>query len=103
MWIVIGVRGDEGSKLVGMGCRILVACCGGGWRDGALSSSRLDSCCRVTKKAELVLVDAAVKEPVELHVHGFGLFRLDMTVDDAFSSAVVSLDRSRGLMMTQFL
>ena len=49
------------------------------------------------------MVDAAVMEPVELHVHGFGSFGLDMTVDDVFSSAVVSLDRCRRLMMTQFL
>jgi hypothetical protein len=51
-------------------------------------------------ETELVLVDAAVMEPVEIHVHGFGPFGLDTTVDDAFSSAVVRLDRSRGLTMT---
>ena len=55
------------------------------------------------EEAELVMVDAAVTEPVELHVHDFGSFGLDTTVDDAFSSAVVSLDRSRRLTMTQFL
>ena len=43
------------------------------------------------------MVDALVTKPVELHVHGFGLFRLDTTVDDAFGSAVVSLDGCRGL------
>ena len=58
---------------------------------------------RALEEAKLVLVDTAVTEPVEVHVHGIGSFGLDTTVDDAFSSAVVCLDRSRGLMMTQFL
>ena len=49
------------------------------------------------------MVDAAVTEPVEFHVNGFGSFGLDMTVDDAFSSAVVSLDRCRWLTMTPFM
>ena len=49
------------------------------------------------------MVDAAVAEPVEAHVHGFGTFWLDTAVDNAFGSAVVCLDWSRGLLVTQFL
>ena len=55
---------------------------------------------RLPEEVELVMVDAAVMEPVETHVHGFGLFGLDMTVDDVFRSAVVSLDRCRRLKVT---
>ena len=55
------------------------------------------------EEVELVLVDTAVVEPMELHVNGFCLFGLDTTVDDVFSSAVVRLDRCRRLTMTQFL
>ncbi len=58
---------------------------------------------RSQEETELVLVDTVATEPVEMHVHGFGLFGLDTTIDDALSSAVVCLDWSRGLMMTQFL
>ena len=58
---------------------------------------------RLPEEVELVFVDTAVVEPMELHVNGFCLFGLDTTVDDTFSSAVVHLDWSRGVMMTQFL
>ena len=35
-------------------------------------------------KSELVLVDGAVEEPVESHVHRLGAFWLHLLVDDAF-------------------
>ncbi len=35
-------------------------------------------------------------EPVQSKVYGFGLFGLDMTVDDSFGSAVVGLDGCGG-------
>jgi hypothetical protein len=35
-------------------------------------------------KLELFLVDAAIPQPVETHVHGFGTFWLHPFVDDAF-------------------
>ena len=55
------------------------------------------------EEAKLVLVDTSISEPVESHFHGLCLFWLDMTVDDTFGSAVVSLYRCRGLNITQFL
>ena len=58
---------------------------------------------RSPEEVELILVDTAVAEPMELHVHGFCFFGLDMTVDDVVSSAVVSLDGCRGLRTSQFL
>ena len=44
---------------------------------------------QVARKSKLMLVDTAVSKQVESHVHGFGMFGLDMTVDDALGSAVV--------------
>ena len=58
---------------------------------------------RLPEEVELVLVDTAVMKPMESHVHGFCSFGLDTTVDDAFGSAVVSLDECRGFGMSQFL
>ena len=58
---------------------------------------------RLPKEAELVLVDIAVMEEMELHVHGCCSSRLNVTVDDSFGSAVVGLDGCRGLRMSQFL
>ena len=51
------------------------------------------------EESELILVSTTVSEPAELHVHGFSLSWLDMTVDDAFDSAVVSLYQCRVLCM----
>ena len=70
-WWVIVVCVSEGSKPVGMGCSILVACLGDDCQGGALSNSQLDWCCH-PEEANLVLVDADLMELVELHVHGFG-------------------------------
>ena len=43
-----------------------------------------------------------VLEPVEAHVDGFGSVLLDGVVEDTIGSAVVGLDRGRGLFVSQF-
>ena len=52
---------------------------------------------RLTEEAELVLVDTAITKPVILHVHGFGSFGMEMTVDNIVGSAVVCLDGCMGI------
>ena len=49
------------------------------------------------------MVDTAVSKPVESHLHGFGMFGLDMTLDDAVGSAVVGLDQCGGLRVFHLL
>ena len=52
--------------------------------------------------AELFLA-FAISEPVESHVHGFGPFGLDLSVDDAFGGGVVCLERGGRLCVSEFL
>ena len=55
------------------------------------------------KKTELLLVDTAILQPVESHVHRFSMFRLDSTVDNTFDGGVFCLDGCRGLFVPHFL
>ena len=41
-------------------------------------------------KSELLLVDAAIPQPMETHIHGFGTFWLHPFVDDAFVAMELS-------------
>ena len=50
---------------------------------------------------ELVL-DGAVVKPVEAHVNGFGSVLLGFVVKGTICSAVVGLNRGRGLFVSQF-
>ena len=43
----------------------------------------------------------SVAEPVKAHVHGFSAFRLDLAIDNAFGSGVVSLKGCGWLFMTE--
>ena len=40
-------------------------------------------------KLELLLVDAAIPQPMETRIHGFGTFWLHLFVDDAFGGGIV--------------
>ena len=42
----------------------------------------------------------SVKEPVKAYIHGFIAFRLDLAIDNTFSSGVVSLNGRGWLFMT---
>ena len=53
---------------------------------------RLVGRARLPVDSDLALLDS-ISDPVEPHVHGFGAFRLDGFVGDAFGCGVVGLDR----------
>ncbi len=54
-------------------------------------------------KSKLFLVDAAIPQPMETHIHGFDTFWLDPFVDDAFGSGIVDLNRGGRLFVPHFL
>jgi len=56
---------------------------------------------RPPENMELALA-FAIAEPVEMHVHHFGVFLFDHVIDDPTGSVVVSLQGSGGLGMAQF-
>jgi hypothetical protein len=52
---------------------------------------------------ELLLVDAAISQPMEAHIHGFGTFWLHPFVDDAFGGGIVNLNGGGRLFVSHFL
>ena len=54
-------------------------------------------------KSKLFLVDAAISQPMETHIHGFGTFWLYPFVDDAFGSGIVDLNGGGRLFVPHFL
>ncbi len=54
-------------------------------------------------KLKLFLVDAAIRQPMETHIHGFGTFWLDLFVDDAFGGGIVDLNGGGRLFVPHFL
>ena len=54
-------------------------------------------------KSELLLVDAAISQPMEAHIHGFGTFWLLPFVDDAFGGGIVNLNGGGRLFVSHFL
>ena len=52
-------------------------------------------------KLKLFLVDAAIPQPMEMHIHGFGTFWLHPFVDDAFGGGIVDLNRGGRLFVPQ--
>ncbi len=54
-------------------------------------------------KSELLLIDAAILQPMETHIHGFGTFWLHLFVDDAFGSGIVNLKGGGRLFVSHFL
>ena len=54
-------------------------------------------------KSELFLADAAISQPMEMHIHGFGMFRLHSFVDDAFGGGIVNLNGGGRLFVSHFL
>ena len=57
---------------------------------------------RVPEKSELFLVDRAVSQPVESHVHGFGSLRLNSGIDDRLGGRIICLHGRGGLWMPHF-
>ena len=54
-------------------------------------------------KSELLLADAAIPQPMETHIHGFGTFWLHPFVDDAFGGGIVNLNGGGRLFVSHFL
>ena len=54
-------------------------------------------------KSKLFLVDAVIPQPIETHVHGFGMFWLYPFVDDAFGGEIVNLNGGGQLYVPHFL
>jgi len=54
-------------------------------------------------KSELLLADAAIPQPMEMHIHGFGTFWLHPFVDDAFGGGIVNLNGVGRLFVSHFL
>ncbi len=54
-------------------------------------------------KLVLLLVDAAIPQPMEMHIHGFGTFWLHPFVDDAFGGGIVNLNGGGRLFVSHFL
>ena len=53
-------------------------------------------------KLKLFLVETAIPQPIETHIHGFGTFWHPF-VDDAFSGGIVNLNRGGHLFVSRFL
>ncbi len=53
-------------------------------------------------KSELLLIDAAIPQPMETHIHGFGTFWLHPFVDDAFGGGIVNLNEGGRLFVSHF-
>ena len=49
-----------------------------------------------------LILTFAIAQPVEMHIHGFCAFWLDLTIDDALGHGVVSLDGRGWLFVPQF-
>jgi hypothetical protein len=58
---------------------------------------------RAPIKSDLLLIDAAILQPVETHIHGFGTFWLHLFVDDAFGGGIVNLNGGGRLFVSHFL
>ena len=54
-------------------------------------------------KSKLFLVDAAIPQPMEMHILGFGTFWLYPFVDDAFGGGIVNLNGGGRLFVPHFL
>jgi hypothetical protein len=54
-------------------------------------------------KLESLLADAAIPQPMETQIHGFGMFWLHPFVDDAFGGGIVNLNGGGRLFVSHFL